>query len=171
MKLKNKYIKGIKHTSLSFFTIMLSVFFLVIPGFTEDNTRKTFSPEVDTELLSAEIIRFDKPIRIGVGKRVIEYQEALVLKAQVDREEFDSLPPNIEPFLYIGTEESRIFYIDRDDERREIILTFHIIKWENLKDGAPVVLTIDHDAPIRDPEKFIRMETPRFRKSMIVDKR
>lgn len=152
-------------------TVLLIVVFMAGPACAQDLQQAPFATEVAIELLSAEVIRFAQPIRIGVGERSIEYQEALVLKGQVDRAQLDSLPPSIEPFLYIGRNEYRIFQIDRDDDRRELMLTFHIRDWENLPDGASVVLTIDHGAPVRDPERFTRPGVARFSKQLIVDNR
>ena len=123
--------------------------------------------EVSFKFVSAAVTRFDKPVRIGVGKRMIEYQEALVLKLEVNREEFDSLPPNIEPYLYIGTSEYRVYHIDRKDGRSELILTFHVRDWQRLQDGALMVLTTEHGGPVRNPEKFRREGGVRFSKALI----
>lgn len=137
----------------------------------QKEAKKAHATEVDIKILSAEVLRFEKPYRLGVGKRQITYQEAMELKIQVDREQFDSLPPSIEPFLYIGKEEYRIFHIDRKDDRRELILKFHVRNWEKLADGVPVVLTIDHGAPVREIKKLMESDAPRFKKAMVVDKR
>lgn len=123
--------------------------------------------EVSFKIVSAAVTRFDKPVRIGVGKRAIEYQEALVLRLEVNREEFDSLPPNIEPFLYIGTSESRVYNIDRRDDRSELILTFHVRDWQRLQEGALMVLTTEHGGPVREPAKFRREGGVRFSKALI----
>ena len=123
--------------------------------------------EVNFRVVSAEVTRFDKPFRIGVGKRAIEYQEALVLKLQVNRDEFDSLPPSIAPFLYIGAREYRIFHIDRKDESRELGLTFHVRDWQRLPENALMVLTTEHGGPVREPEKFRRREGTRFNRNLI----
>lgn len=132
---------------------------------------KARAREVPFRIVSAEVTRFEKPIRIGPPKRAIEYREALVLKLRVDRERFDSLPPDIEPFLYVGPNEYRIFHIDRHDKRKHLVLTCHLRNWEKLTDRSPMVLTIDHGAPIRSPKDFDRAGIPRYRKKMIVDKR
>lgn len=137
----------------------------------QDPAKQSRVKEVPFKIVSVEATRFDKPIRLGPAKRAIEYREALVLKLQVDREQFDSLPPSIEPFLYVGTEELHIFHVDRQDERKELILTFHLREWEKLADNAPMVLTIDHGAPLREPQRFESAETARFSKQAIVDKR
>ena len=129
------------------------------------------SPDVDVTFLSAEIIRFPAPIRLGAGPTTVTYQEALVLKLRVDRQAFDALPPSIEPYLYIGRREFRIFHIDRVESRNDLTLTFHVQNWTQLDDGAPFVLTIDHGAPVRDPGRYARVVGPRFSPSLIVDKR
>ena len=129
------------------------------------------TPDVDVTFVSAEIIRFPAPIRLGAGTTTIDYQEALVLKLRVDRQAFDALPPSMEPYLYIGSREFRIFHIDRDDSRNDLTLTFHIRNWTQLDDGAPFALTIDHGAPVRDPDRFARVVGPRFSRSLILDKR
>ena len=127
--------------------------------------------EVPLKVLSVELVRFEKPIRIGPPKRAVEYREALVLRAEVDKQTFDNLPPDIEPYLYIGEQEYRIFNIDRQDNRKELTLTFHVVNWQQLADGGAIVLTTDHGAPKNNPERFERRTVPRFNKSMITDKR
>jgi hypothetical protein len=125
------------------------------------------SSQVDIKVLSAVVTKFEKPIRIGPPKRAIEYREALVLQVEVDRDRFDSLPPDMEPFLYIGRNEYHIFAVDRQDSRKTLLLTFHIRNWTQLRDNSPMVLTIDHDAPLRNPERFERQQGPRFKKAII----
>lgn len=125
----------------------------------------------DIQIVSAELQRFSKPIRIGVGPRAIEYQEALVLRLRADRKQLDYFPPDMQPFLYIGREEYRIFHEDRNDERPNLVLTVHVRNWDRLQEGAPLILTILHGDPARNPEKFIRPNTPRFSRRIIVDKR
>jgi hypothetical protein len=127
------------------------------------------SREVPFEMVSAEIHRFENPVRIGAGSRAIRYDEALVFKIAVDRGRYDSLPPDIEPFFYIGAVELHTFHIDRKASARQLILTFHATDWERLREGAPMVLTIDHGAPARDPARF--REAPRFSRRLIVDRR
>ena len=153
----------------SLFPVLLTI--VLAAGVRSGQVEKQQETEIDIKILSAEITRFKKPIRIGPGKRAIEYQEALVLKGEVSQQEFDALPPDIEPFLYIGRHEFRIFDIDRKEGRKELILTFHVRDWEELKEGEPIVLTIDHGAPVRDPRRFVRRDIPKFRKARVVDKR
>lgn len=132
-------------------------------------------PEPVTEVafkpLSAEVTRFEQPIRIGPPNRAITYDEALVFQVQVKRAEFDGLSPGIEPYLYIGANEYHIFHIDREDESPELRLTFHIRNWESLENGAPMVLTIDQGGPIRDPKRYSGRGFQPFDREMILDKR
>lgn len=67
--------------------------------------------------------------------------------------------------------EYHIFAIDRQDNRRTLILTFHIRDWTELSDRGLMILTIDHGAPARNPEIFERRQGPRFDKASIVDRR
>lgn len=127
--------------------------------------------EVNFKTISSEIQKFDKPVIIGVGKRAIEYKEAFVLKILVNQEEFDALPPSIEPFLYIGVNEYHIFSIDRSNGEKGLLLTFHIRNWEKINDGEIMVLTIDHGDPIRNAEKYKKRKLPQFNKNLIVDLR
>lgn len=150
--------------------ILLFIAFYGSDGATQPATTK-LSPDVDVTFVSAEIIRFPAPIRLGVGPTAIDYQEALVVKVRVDRQAFDALPPSMDPYLYIGRREFRIFHIDRAENRNDLTLTFHIQNWTQLDDGAPFVLTIDHGAPLRDPGRYARAVGPRFNRSSIVDKR
>lgn len=153
-----------------------AIVWLIAVGATMENAaqeppKKPRVTEIPFKIVSLEATRFEKPIRLGPAKRASEYGEALVLKIQVDREEFDALPPDIEPFLYVGATELHMFQIDRQDERKELILTFHLREWEKIADGTPMVLTIDHGAPIREPRRFATASTVRLSKQAIVDKR
>lgn len=156
-----------------FRTVLAYLTWLFLAGLAagQEPSTKSRVTEVPLQLVSAEITKFKEPVRIGPQGRAIEYREALVLKVAVDRDTFDSLPPDIEPFLYIGRSEYRIFHIDRPGQGKELVLTFHIRAWDALEDGAPVVLTIDHGAPVRHPEAFSHREGPRLYKKMIIDKR
>lgn len=125
--------------------------------------------EVPFRLVSAEIMRFKPAIRAGEGARGAGYDQALVLTLRVNRDQYDALPPNIEPFLYVGSYEMRTFRIDRPEGSRELTLVFHARDWNRLQDGAPMVLTTDHGAPVREPRRFAA--APRFARSTIVDRR
>ena len=145
---------------------MMMILFLALAGRVTAQQRYD-SAEVPIKIVSAQSQRFEKPIKIGPPKRAVEYREAVVLTLEVDRDAFDLLPPNMEPFLYIGRSEYHIFAIDRQDNRKTLLLTFHIRNWTQLRDNSPMVLTIDHDAPIRNPERFERQQGPRLSKTII----
>ena len=127
------------------------------------------SREVAFELRSAEITRFEPAVRIGSGKRLLTYEEALVFTLEVKRDEYDGLPPSVEPFLYVGNVELRTFKIVREDESRTLLVLFHARDWERLEEGAPMVLTADHGAVAGEPERFD--EARRFSRRLVVDTR
>jgi hypothetical protein len=165
--MKNNKISLIKKIVVTF--LFMSLTMTLCFGQEEKDTNRD---EVDFKVISTEIQKFDKTIKIGAGKRAIEYKEAFVLKLMVNQEEFDALPPSIEPFLYIGVDEYRIFHIDRTNSEKGLLkLIFHIRDWEKLDDGEVMVLTINHGDPIRNAEKYKRRKLPRFNKNIIVDMR
>ncbi len=125
--------------------------------------------DVPFRLVSAEIMRFKPAIRAGDAARGAGYDQALVITLRVNRDQYDALPPSIEPFLYVGTNELRTFRIDRQEGSRELTLVFHARNWDRLQDGAPMVLTTEHGAPARDPKRFAA--APRFARAAVVDRR
>lgn len=138
----------------------------------QDPDRRSGPTEVKVEMLSAEIVKFDTTIVIGLGKRAIAYDEALVLKMTASRAQLDSLPPSIAPLLYLGQQEYHIFRVSKGRSNDERILTFHVLNWEALDDSVRVVLTIDHGRPIREARKYRqRRDLPLLMKSSIIDRR
>ncbi len=160
-------------TSVRTFTLQLLVtaifIILSITGSNSQQNSPLRSLKIDS--VSTEIVKFDTAITRGPGKRAITYQEALVLSLIVDKEEYDNLPPSIEPFLYIGQYEYRIFNVNPSKTRDNLVLTFHILDWDKLKDNSTIILTIDHGGPIRDVKKFLDENPPRFLRRMVIDKR
>lgn len=151
--------------------VILFLLLIASPCFGQKTLKDPDRVEVNIKIVSAEVHHFDKPIRIGPVKRAIEYQEALVLRILVDPGEFDSLPPSVDPFLYIGNNEYHIFHIDRSKGDGELILTFHIRNWEKIRDGEKIVLTTDHGDPVRNPKKYSERNLPLFNKNIIIDNR
>lgn len=118
-------------------------------------------PLLDT--VSMRIERFEKPIRVGVGEKALKYDEALVLEMEVLQRDMEALPPSMEPFLYIGAREVRIFQVTQSKRAGRLLLRFHLPEWREIQDGAPMVLTIEHGAPQREPKRFERrQDLPRF---------
>lgn len=167
-----KYIMNrCRHSTPTLALALLCALLSVVRPLAQTSPRQGDSPEVAIRVLSAEVVTFPRPIRLGPPRRATEYREALVLKVEVDKAVYDSLPPSMEPFLYIGREEYRIFSEERKEGQRNVVLTFHVRNWERLTDASPMVLTIDHGAPPRDLERFNQRTRPRFNKSMITDRR
>ena len=108
------------------------------------------SPEVPFTLVSANVEQMPRVLTA----RNREYREALVVRISVDRRRFDSLPPSIEAFLYLGTHELRPFDVVRDDKRPDLILIFHDPDWQEIRQPVPMVLTTLHGDPQRNPEKY-----------------
>ncbi len=125
--------------------------------------------EVPFQIESMEIHRFDPPIRIGSGERGLTYGEALVITLLVTVEDYDGLPPSVEPFLYVGDVELRTFRILRDEEGRTLRVVFHARDWDRLENRSPMVLTADHVAGPKAFERLLRIE--RFEAEAVVDKR
>ena len=125
--------------------------------------------EVPFQIESMEIHRFDPPIRIGSGERGLTYGEALVITLVVTVEDYDGLPPSVEPFLYVGDVELRTFRILRDEEGRTLRVVFHARDWDRLENRSPMVLTADHVAGPKAFERLLRIE--RFEAEAVVDKR
>jgi hypothetical protein len=121
----------------------------------------------DVQIVSAEVQRFAKPVRLD--SRSPEYDQALVLTLRADERQVDAFPPSLQPVVLIGRDEYRIFREDRV-ERQQIVLTVHVPQWNRLEEGAPVILTVAQ-GPDRNVDRLVRPGTPRFSRKLIVDKR
>lgn len=104
--------------------------------------------ELPVKIVSATVEKFDPPMPSRNGR----YEEALVLRLEAARSEWESLPPAIETFLYIGTHELRPIATQLDKDR--VILTFHDPDWEALQGGERMVLTTEHGDPVFNPGKY-----------------
>jgi hypothetical protein len=118
--------------------------------------------ELTVKVLDATIKKFDPPMPSRKGR----YEQALVLRLEAPRSAWESLPPSVETFLYIGTHELRP--IATDLGRDVVVLTFHDPDWQELRGGEPMVLTTQHGDPVRNPEKYAGY--PRFDPKMIAEK-
>lgn len=151
---------------------MLLLMLAMIPvGYSQVDAKQKPLTVVPFEIVSAEITRFEKPVNLSVGKRKLEYQEAVVLTLQISKKDYEALPPSIEPFLYIGDKEYRIYSVQQAQQKNRLTLTFHIRDWQEVSDQTPMVITIMQSGPIRNPEIFKELKTPVLDKKMIVDKR
>lgn len=118
--------------------------------------------ELAFNILSAKIEKIDPPQRTRLGK----YDQALVLRLEVNRAEWNNLPPAIETYLYIGKHELRPFANVLDGPR--VVITFHDPQWKELDGGEPMVLTTEHADPVNHPEKYAGY--PRFDPKVIGEK-
>ena len=167
--------KTISYTVFSRARVLASLALVMLiaspAGYGQTRTSKALPTHLAFQVNSAEIIRFPKPIQLGIGKRKIEYKEALILSLDVRQKDYEALPPSIEPFLYIGSREYRIFSVQRAKTKGVLTLTFHIRDWAKIRDKSPMILTILHGEPVRNPKIFSKYKSPVFNKSIIKDKR
>jgi hypothetical protein len=110
------------------------------------------------KLLSAEVQDVRVP-NLGV-KHQRRYDRALVLRVVVDRKTYDSLPPDIAAYLYLGTHALHPFKIERPRDAETVVITFHDPDWKSLTEPVPMVLTTRHGDPIRYPQRY--RDAPRF---------
>lgn len=113
-------------------------------------------------IVGASVDTFDPPQSTRHGR----YKEALVLQLEIKRDDWIGLPPDIAPFLYIGTHELRPFANVVDDKR--VVYTFHDPDWQQLQGGEPMVLTTRHGDPILHAEAY--KDYPRYDPGMITTK-
>jgi hypothetical protein len=127
--------------------------------------------ELPIALVSARVARFEAPLQIEAGTRGEPLKQAVLVTVAVDAAAYDAMPPGIEPFLYIGRQELRTFGIDRSRGKTLLVTFFTPADVAALDEDAPVVLTADHGAPARQPERFLRrLDVPRFRKGLMTER-
>ena len=85
--------------------------------------------ELTVKILNATVQKFERPLK----NRTTKYDEALVLRLEASRSQWEALPPAIETFLYIGSHELRP--MSPELEKNRVILTFHDPDWTSLKGG------------------------------------
>lgn len=104
--------------------------------------------EVPVRIISAQVRKFERPIVSRKGT----YREALVLALDVDAFDYDSLPPSLELYLYIGDHELRTIAVA--GEKGHVVLTFHDPLWQELRGGETMVLTTLQGDPIQNPRRY-----------------
>ena len=135
---------------------------LTLTGYAQAQPRpqalRTRVTEVPFRFVSAETTRFRKPLRFGDGARGTQLEQAFLVKVEVPAAQYDALPPDIEPFLYIGTQELRTFAIDRAKGGRTLVVTYYSREAPDmavLRANAPMVITIEHGRPQREPRYYL----------------
>lgn len=104
--------------------------------------------ELPFKIVGASVEKFERPMQTRTGR----YEQALVLRLEADRKAWESLPPSIETFLYIGKHELRPMETELGKDR--VVLTFHDPDWQSLKGGESMVLTTEHGDPVTNPESY-----------------
>lgn len=124
--------------------------------------------ELPFQVLSAEQARLEKPLRFrAAGGKTVSLREAFFVRLQVSAADYSAMSGDMEPFLYIGRYELRPFAVEPQREGRTLTLTYYSREAppvDILRADAPMVLTLDHGAPQRDPERYRRRtDLPRFK--------
>ena len=106
-----------------------------------------------------EMVTFEEPLRVGYGEGAVHYTQALAFHLAVD----PYVERDIEPFLYVGEAELRVYTIVRTAELFH--LTFYAFEPDLLEDEAAIVVTTEHDwmrwveeLPSDYPFRFYRSE-------------
>lgn len=130
--------------------------------------------EVPFKFVSAEAQRFEPPLQVG-GPKAPGLRQAFLVTLEVDLKTWSALPPSVEPFLYVGALELRPFKSQPSPDGRKLTIAYYSADADaglRLADEAPMVLTMEHGAPARDPKRFeTRPEGARFRKELFTDRR
>jgi hypothetical protein len=130
--------------------------------------------EVPFRFVSAETQRFDPPLQVG-GPKAPGLRQAFLVTVEVDLKTWSALPPSVEPFLYVGALELRPFKSQPSDDGRKLTIAYYSADAEaglRVADEAPMVLTMEHGAPARDPKRFeARSDVARFRRELFIDRR
>lgn len=109
---------------------------------------QTAPRELAFKIAGAAVEGFARPQQGPKGR----YEKALVLRLEAVRAEWESLPPAVETYLYIGAHELRP--IATELSSTTVVITFHDPEWEELKGGEVMVLTTEHGDPIANPKKY-----------------
>jgi hypothetical protein len=116
--------------------------------------------EVPFTVISAKQVRFAQPLQIG-GPRLSKAEQRLdsayMVRVEVPAASYDALPPSIEPYLYIGGRELRTFSIDRPPGGKTLLVTYFApgdTRAAAFEIGAPMVITIEHGRPTREPGRY-----------------
>jgi hypothetical protein len=130
--------------------------------------------EVPFRFVAAESVRFDPPLLVN-GPKSPGLRQAFLVTLEVDPKTWSALPPSIEPFLYVGTLELRPFKSEPSKDGGKLVITYYSEDAEaglRAADDAPLVLTMEHGAPSREPQRFAaRPEGARYRKELFTDRR
>lgn len=121
--------------------------------------------EVPFEFVSAQVKNFPKPLRFGAGPRAVELKQALLIRVRVRESAYEALSPDIDPRLYIGRREFRVFDVEGGGENRDLLtITYYSKDLRPPAVGAPMVITTRHGRPVHEPRSYERRrDLPRFK--------
>ncbi len=132
-----------------------------------------YTPEIRIalmRLITFQPTREQRMASLKRGEHKVEYHEALVLPVEIEQAQFRAMPPNANPMLYIGDFRYRVKGAGISEPGVNL-LEFHISNWEQLAEGAPIILTVWPGGPRAEPRAFTHITPPRFHHDQIVDKR
>lgn len=147
----------IRHIALS----LAATLALLLPGALPAQTApplKRVANEVPFTVVSTRNVRFPKPLQPN-GPRMGEkgLESAFLVRVEVAAAQYDSLPPSMEPFLYIGHRELRTYAVERPRGGKTLFVTYYLpgtVDATTFDIGAPMVITIEHERPIRDAARY-----------------
>ena len=132
---------------------------LLLAAFAQAQPRPQAAPtEMSFKFLSAEQVRFAKPLRFGGGPKPLLLEQAFLVKVEVPIKDYDALSPDMEPFLYIGPHELRTFAVERAKGGKTLVITYYSREAPGLavlRANAPMVITIEHGRPQREPRYYL----------------
>lgn len=148
----------IRHFALS----LAATLALLLPGALPAQTAplKRIASEVPFTVVSTRNMRFPKPLqlkgpRAPMGEKGLE--SAFLVRVEVAAAQYDGLPPSMEPFLYIGRRELRTYAVERPPGGKTLFVTYYLpgtADATTFEIGAPMVITIEHDRPIREAARY-----------------
>lgn len=148
----------IRHLALS----LAATLALLLPGALSAQTAplKRVASEVPFTVVSTRNVRFPKPLQLN-GPRTPRSEKGLesafLVRVEVAAAQYDGLPPSMEPFLYIGRRELRTYAVERPRGGKTLFVTYYLPDTADattFEIGAPMVITIEHERPIREAERY-----------------
>lgn len=145
----------IRHIALSLAATLALLLPSALPAQSTPPPLMAAAREVPFTVVSTRNVRFPQPLRLNgaapMGGKGLE--AAFMVRVEVAVAQYDSLPPSIEPFLYIGRRELRTYAVERPPGGKTLFVTYYLPGTADATTfdfGAPMVITIEHDRPIRE---------------------
>ncbi len=150
----------IRHLALSLAATLALLLPAALPAQTTPPPLMAAAKEVPFTVVSTRNVRFPQPLQLNgprtpMGEKGLE--AAFMVQVEVAVAQYDSLPPSIEPFLYIGRRELRTYAVERLPGGKTLFVTYYLPGTADATTfdfGAPMVITIEHDRPIREAARY-----------------